>query len=53
MRITGDRPLSHENLWSIRTVLAIEPFIEMTIDPGKEWTWKISYDYYTLPLKTQ
>jgi hypothetical protein len=53
MRITGDRPLSHENLWSIRTVLAIEPFIEMTIDPGKEWTWKMSYDYYTLPLKTQ
>ena len=49
MRITGDHPLSGLNLWSIRTVLAMEPFIAMTIDPGKEFTWKMSYEYYTLP----
>ena len=49
MRITGDHPLSSLNLWSIRTVLAMEPFIAMTIDPGKEFTWKMSYEYYTLP----
>jgi hypothetical protein len=49
MRISGDRPLSHENLWSIRKVLAMEPFITMTINPGSEFTWRISYEYYTLP----
>ena len=49
VRIKGDRPLSNLNLWSIRTVLAMEPFIAMTIDPGKEFTWKMSYEYYTFP----
>jgi hypothetical protein len=48
MRIRGDRPLSSLNLWSIRKVLAMEPFIAMTIDPGSEFTWKTHYEYYTL-----
>lgn len=42
MRITGDHPLAHLNLWSIRTVLAMEPFITMAVDPGHEFTWKMS-----------
>jgi hypothetical protein len=49
MRISGDRPLSFANLWSIRSVLAVEPFITMTINPGSEFTWKMSYEYYALP----
>jgi hypothetical protein len=49
MRITADRPLSSESLWSIRTVIAMEPFIAIKIEPGNEFTWKSSYDYYTLP----
>ncbi len=49
MLITGDHPLVHLNLWSIRAVLAMEPFITMTIEPGKEFTWKMSYQYYTVP----
>jgi hypothetical protein len=53
MRISGDRPLSSVNLWSIRSVLAVEPFIAMTIDPGSEFTWKTSYEYYTLPANTK
>jgi hypothetical protein len=48
MRITGDHPLVHLNLWSIRTVLAMEPFIAMTIEPGKTFTWKMTYQYYTV-----
>jgi len=46
MRITCDRPLSHLALWSIKTVLAMEPTIMMTIDPGSEFRWKMSYEYY-------
>jgi hypothetical protein len=49
VRATCDRPLANLNLWSIKTVLAVEPFITMSIDPGSEFTWKITYDYYTLP----
>jgi hypothetical protein len=48
MRIGGDRPLSSVNLWSIRSVLAVEPFITLTINSGSEFTWKMSYEYYTL-----
>jgi hypothetical protein len=48
MKITGDRPLSHVALWSIRSVLSIEPFITMTIDPAREFSWKYTYRYYLL-----
>jgi hypothetical protein len=48
MRIQGDRSLSFVNFWSMRNVLAMEPFIAMTIDPGQEFTWKVHYEYYTL-----
>lgn len=37
MRITGDRPLSNASLWSIRSVLAVEPFIDVAADPGTEY----------------
>jgi hypothetical protein len=49
MRITGDRPLTRDLLWSIRTVLAIEPYIAINIQPGAEFTWKNMFEYYTLP----
>ena len=49
LRITGDRPLVRDLLWSIRTVLAIEPYIAIDIQPGTEFTWKNTFEYYTLP----
>ncbi len=48
MKVTGDQPLTGENLWSIRSVLAMEPFISMSIQPGKEFTWAYTYSYYSL-----
>ena len=48
-RVTGDRPLSNIAVWSIRTVNAVEPYISMSIEPGKEFTWNLNYEYYTLP----
>jgi hypothetical protein len=48
MRVTGDRPLSSVALWSIRSVLAIEPFIAVAVEPGKETTWRYLYSYYTV-----
>jgi hypothetical protein len=49
VRITGDRPLLSESLWSIRAVLALEPFLKITIRPGEQFTWTITYRYYTVP----
>ncbi len=49
VRIRADRPMSSLALWSIRTVLSVEPFIDMVIEPGGEFTWKYTYSYYTLP----
>jgi hypothetical protein len=51
VRIVGDRPLTNESVWSIRSVLAVEPFIDVAADPGKEFTWKYTYTYYSLPKK--
>jgi len=47
--VTGDRPLSNIAVWSIRTVNAVEPYISMSIEPGKDFTWNLHYDYYVLP----
>jgi hypothetical protein len=49
VKITGDRPVTREILWSIRTVLAIEPYISVDVQPGAEFTWKDVFDYYTIP----
>ncbi len=49
VRIRGNRPLSDLHLWSIRSILAVEPFVAMTIDPGSEFTWDVTYQYYTRP----
>ncbi len=47
--IRADRPLVRESLWSIRTVVAMEPFISVVVAPGSEFTWKSTYEHYTLP----
>ncbi len=44
--IKGDRPLQSEALWSIRAVLAVEPFVHISAASGKEFTWTMSYNYY-------
>ena len=51
MRIRADRPLARLSLWSIRTVVAMEPFIALDIEPGATFTWQSDYTYYTLPSR--
>jgi hypothetical protein len=48
MRITGDRPLAKASLWSIRSVVSVEPYIAIAIEPGQEFTWNLTYDYFPL-----
>lgn len=48
MSLAGDRPLHRVALWSIRSVMAVEPFVAIAVEPGREFTWKTTYRYYTL-----
>jgi len=49
MSMRGDRPLSRVNLWSIRSNVSVEPFIAVSVAPGKEFRWTSSYSYYSIP----
>ncbi len=48
MKVSSDRPLARESLWSIRSVVAMEPYVAIAIEPGGEFSWKSTYSYYTL-----
>jgi hypothetical protein len=47
VRQTSDRPLTRIHYWSIRSTACPEAYIHMNIPPGKDFTWKIVYDFYT------
>ncbi len=49
LRITGDRPLESESLWSIRAVLAVEPYVKIHAAPGEEFSWSMKYTYFAEP----
>jgi hypothetical protein len=45
LRISGDQPLTQVFLWSIQPVMAIEPFVKMSIAPGKVFKWSARYEF--------
>lgn len=49
MTIQADRPLLSESLWSIRSVIAVEPYVAISVGPGEEFTWTSTYTYFQLP----
>ncbi len=51
IKIVADRPLLKESLWSIRSVLAMEPFVAIDVEPGQTFTWTSTYNYYELPAQ--
>jgi len=52
VRQTGDRPMSKLHLWSIRTTVCPEAFIDLRIEPGKESSWRIAYEFYPAATRT-
>ncbi|HEY2013485.1 MAG TPA: hypothetical protein VGH38_08295 [Bryobacteraceae bacterium] len=48
VRQTGDRPIERINYWSIRNTACPEAYVHIKIEPGKEFTWRIAYEFYTL-----
>jgi len=45
LTIVGDQPLKRIAVWSIRAVLAVEPFIEISVAPGQTATWTYKYTF--------
>jgi hypothetical protein len=45
VRITADRPLVRLMLWSIRAVLAVEPFVEFAVQPGETYSFTLDYHF--------
>ncbi|HTZ75284.1 MAG TPA: hypothetical protein VMB47_15280 [Candidatus Aquilonibacter sp.] len=45
VRVTGDRPLASLALFSIRSTIAMEPFVRVSVAQGEEFTWRYSYTY--------
>jgi hypothetical protein len=43
LKITGDRPLTKCNVWSVKTTICPEPYIEVKLDPGEAATWSTTY----------
>ena len=52
VRQRGDRPLSKVNLWSPRTAVCPEAFIDIRVEPGREEAWAIRYEFYEVPRST-
>lgn len=46
VRIRGDRPLSKLVFWACRTTLCPEPYIHMKIEPGREFSWTLTYEFH-------
>lgn len=46
VRQRGDRPMSKINLWSPRTTVCPEAFIDVRVEPGRKESWRISYEFY-------
>jgi hypothetical protein len=56
MRVTADQPLVRLNLWSIRSVLGIEPYIGINLPSGASKRWSYTYDFVApkrKPMRTK
>ena len=51
VRQTSDRPMSKLNFWSATRTVCPEAFIDLRIEPGKESSWRITYEFYEVPKR--
>lgn len=45
VRAQADVPASQYKLWSIKTVMAVEPYVAINVAPGAEQRWSYTYTY--------
>jgi hypothetical protein len=46
VHVTGDQPLWKVVFWSIPTVLSPEAYVNLRVEPGREISWRLTYDFY-------
>jgi hypothetical protein len=46
VHVTGDQPLAKLLFWSAWKTVCPEPYIDMRIEPGKAFAWRITYEFY-------
>jgi hypothetical protein len=46
VRVTGDRPLSRLIFWAAHRTACPEPYIDVSVEPGRTTSWTISYAFY-------
>jgi len=51
VRITCDRPISKIVYWANPKTSCPEPYIDINVKPGEEFTWDINYEFYTFPTQ--
>jgi len=51
VRQIGDRPISKLLVWSIRTTVCPEAYIDLRVLPGKTVAWHIVYEFYEVSKK--
>ncbi len=47
-RVSGDRPIVRLNFWARRETACPEPFVKISVPPGKTERWTLRYEFYTL-----
>lgn len=47
VKLIGDKPLDNLVFWSCKTTSCPEPYIRIEIQPGEEFTWQNTYEFYT------
>ncbi len=50
VRITCDRPISRMIFWASPTTSCPEPYIDINIPPGEQFTWNITYEFYVFAV---
>lgn len=49
VRVTADRPIVKFVFWSAPATVCPEPYIDASVAPGAESSWRITYQFYQLP----
>lgn len=53
VRQTSDRPISKFNLWSIRSNISPEAYIDLSIPPGQSSSFRITYEFYQVSASNE
>jgi hypothetical protein len=44
-RVTSSYPMTRSTLWSVTRTVAVEPFVQVAVEPGKSVDWTFTYTY--------